>query len=299
MLSILIPVYNQDVRQLVADLSAQAIASPEKVELVVLDDASDAGICCINREVACLPGVSYKELHRNHGRSKIRNKLAELAMYDYLLFLDCDAKVDNPSFVRNYLKCCRGEVVVCGGTSYDNDNPDGRERLLRWYYGHKRESRSAHQRSLNPNGSFSSFNFLVSRPLFNKVKFEYNISGYGYEDTVFCYNIKKHGVEVKHIDNPLIHIGIDSNKVFLNKAFNSVENLHLLSQDKELKRGLQQEIKLLWCYKTIKNIGLVPLFRLGYRVTHTSIEKYLVAKGTNLFYYDMLRLGYLCTLAKN
>jgi glycosyltransferase involved in cell wall biosynthesis len=296
MLSILIPVFNYDVRQLVADLHDQALGTGVSFEIVVVDDCSDAGIRSINRHICSLEHVRYKELHKNIGRSKIRNMLHTLSRHEYLLFIDCDAKMCAHDYIAKYLQSCKGEVVVCGGTTYDVLEPRSKDKCLRWYYGHKRESIPAAARNLKPNCSFTSFNFLISKSILSNVSFEETVTGYGYEDTLFSYNLKKHNITITHIDNPLIHTGIDTNSIFLSKAFSSVKNLYNISKNKNIDESIASEVSLLSCYKLVKTIGLAPVISLVFHISRKSIEHNLISKGRNLFFYDILRLGYMCSL---
>ena len=88
MLSICVPVYNFDVRQLAGQLSEQAKKAGIPVEILIFDDNSEADIKKINREISSTPSVKYLELPENIGRAAIRNRLAETAKYPYLLYLD-------------------------------------------------------------------------------------------------------------------------------------------------------------------------------------------------------------------
>jgi glycosyltransferase involved in cell wall biosynthesis len=92
MLSILIPVYNFDVTNFVTDL--HTLCKQEKItfEIILFDDASNEDFKNKNRLLQKLPFVTYQELTQNIGRSAIRNKLAEAANYDFLMFVDCDSK---------------------------------------------------------------------------------------------------------------------------------------------------------------------------------------------------------------
>ena len=90
MLSILIPVYNFNIVPLVKELHGQASRLSIPFEIIVLDDCSSELLRDQNKEVSSLPGVKFKILDRNIGRARIRNRLAEMAKYSSLLFMDCD-----------------------------------------------------------------------------------------------------------------------------------------------------------------------------------------------------------------
>ena len=93
MLSILIPVYQVKVEKLVVKLIKQCDRCKIEFEILCFDDGSKERIKVSNRSIDLLMRVNYVELSENLGRSKIRNRLAKSARYDYLLFLDADSQV--------------------------------------------------------------------------------------------------------------------------------------------------------------------------------------------------------------
>ena len=299
MLSILIPVYNFDIRNLVTELHSQAMNENIPFEIVVVDDASDKGMCIVNREISSLQNVVYKELPQNIGRSKIRNKLSSFANYEYLLFIDSDAHVPNNTFIKEYIRECNGEVVVCGGMGYASEYKQYENKSgfgLRLKYGNHRECKTAYERSLAPNNSFMTFNFMISKSILQKVSFDESLIHYGHEDTVFGLELKQHSITIKHIENPLLHLELDSNSEFITKALASVTNLFSIVKRGYYYNNLKQDVKILRYYTLLKIFGLTPVIGVMYQLTHKSIKRNLTQKGQNLFYFDMLRLGFLCTL---
>ncbi len=81
MLSILIPVYNFDIRKLVVDLHFCCTSENIKFEIICFDDGSERAFKEINAELKHLSNCTYTELPQNIGRSAIRNKLAQNANY--------------------------------------------------------------------------------------------------------------------------------------------------------------------------------------------------------------------------
>ena len=299
MLSILIPVYNFDIRNLVTELQKQAVLANVPFEIIVLDDVSENRFKTVNREIAYLAHVTYTELPFNIGRSKIRNKLQSIAKYNYLLFMDSDAEIRSSEFIEKYIKECKGEVVICGGMAYASSYNQYSQKNnfdLRLKYGTRRECKTAEERNIYPNNSFMTFNFLISKSILQNISFDESLSHYGHEDTVFGLELKQRSIIIKHINNSLYHLELDSNSEFIKKALSSVANLSSI-----LKRGyyyndLKQDVKLLRYYSTLEIFGLTSLVGMLYRFTHKSIERNLIERGKNLFYFDMLRLGFLCTI---
>ena len=72
-LSVLIPVYQRAVGELVRALRAQASRWPGPVEILLLDDCSSEEFRQLNQPLAALPGVRYRELPQNTGRAAIRH----------------------------------------------------------------------------------------------------------------------------------------------------------------------------------------------------------------------------------
>ena len=54
--------------------------------------------------------------------------------------------------------------------------------------------------------NLSHFNLLAPKDIFQKIAFNEKLNGYGHEDTLFGVELKKEGVTMAHIDNPIIHL---------------------------------------------------------------------------------------------
>ncbi|PKP38904.1 MAG: glycosyltransferase family 2 protein, partial [Bacteroidetes bacterium HGW-Bacteroidetes-15] len=96
MISICLPVYNFDVNELTEDLLQQAREYNIDIEILVFDDASLSYYKKRNSGMASKSHIQYLEFDQNLGRSKIRNRLADFAKGNWLLFLDCDMVPDSP-----------------------------------------------------------------------------------------------------------------------------------------------------------------------------------------------------------
>ena len=68
------------------------------------------------------------------------------------------------------------------------------------------------------------------KTVFQKIKFDAAINGYGHEDTLYGWSLKKEKVEVLHIDNRLTHLGLDDPNTFLEKRRMAIRNLVSLIQ---------------------------------------------------------------------
>lgn len=288
MISILIPTYNFNITQLVTDLHQQALNSYTDFEIIVMEDGSEKEVES-NRLINELVNCKHIVLKENVGRSAIRNKLAEEAKYDHLLFIDCDAQVDSEHFVERYLSFCKEECVVIGGTAYDPNetNPDYSLRLT---YGRKREARIASERGRN---NFATFNFLISKSIFSRIRFDESICGYGHEDMLFGHQLRKFGYKFIQIENPLIHKGLDSNSTFICKTEESTRNLFLLHQTGRYPY-LSEESKLLNVFLFLKRIKLIRLAAFKFDITKRLLRWELCSKSPSLLLYDVYKLLFIC-----
>ncbi|MCF6364744.1 MAG: glycosyltransferase [Bacteroidales bacterium] len=290
MLSVLIPIYNFDIRQFINELHSQAVHNKIDFEIILADDASDLNFRKINIETDKLENVKYIQLTKNIGRSAIRNYLAEQAKYDYLLFADCDSEIQNKDFIKKYIFDCKNEVVLCGGRTYKKDKPFCNKEYFRWYYGTKREVKNAEERNKFPNRSFMTNNYIISKSIHNLIKFDEKIAEYGHEDTLFGTELKRKNIKIKHIDNPLIHIGLETCTDFISKTKNGIENLVYLLKSYDYPE-LFEDIKLLNIYK--KTSSLSFLFRLYFKIFRKLTEKNLCGTHPSLKLFDLYKLAYL------
>ena len=295
MLSILIPVYNYDITKLVNEIHRQVMDSFVDFEIVVIEDGSRQFLE-ENKKIEKLLFCSYEALDKNIGRSAVRNRLADKAKYDHLLFLDCDGEVNSSHYVEKYLSFCNEDSVVIGGTAYDKTNRD-KKYSLRLKYGRAREARMAMERERDGKYShFSTFNFLISKNIFQKIRFDETIRGYGHEDTLFGHQIAEMGCEVHHIDNPLIHKGLDNNETFLRKTEEGTRNLYFLHQTGDYP-FLANQSKLLSTFIRIQERKLTPFFSSLFKFSGRLLRKNLTGKCPSLFIFDIYKLLYLANIS--
>lgn len=295
-LSILIPVYNHDVVDFVKELYRQSAEAGILFEILLFDDQSGEEYKEKNAVLHTLPNVKVFTLPSKAGRSVARNFLAAQARYDYCLFLDCDSEMVDGRYIRRYLPYCNGErVVVCGGTTYRMQKPS-RDHLLRWTYGVRCEIRSAAERNKHPNAYFSAFNVLMQKELFSEIRFNELLKNYGHEDTLFGFELRRKGITILHIDNPLYHVGIDDNKLYLEKTRQGVENLKLLMEQYPDKESLVRDVRLLRFYDRLKKCHVVFLFFAFFFLVKRLILHNLNGTHPNTFLFNVYKLGYLCGL---
>jgi cellulose synthase/poly-beta-1,6-N-acetylglucosamine synthase-like glycosyltransferase len=291
MISICIPVFNFDVRDLVKSLHSQCKGLNYKSEIIVIDDCSGNSFREINSEINSIS--KYIQLEKNIGRSKIRNLFLQYAAYDYLLFLDCDSIVISSDFIKNYIESVSNNSdVIVGGRIYPQTKPE-RNKLLRWKYCLLREQKPQLNNSDYKKMHFLSNNFLIRKSLFEKIRFDERITGYGHEDTLFAYELKKSGIVIKYINNPVMNGELENNKEFIQKTEKSIDNLKLILEFLKFDKGFISEVILLKNYFLIKRWRLELIFYLKWKLLHSVIKRILVKGIVNLFLFDFYKIGYL------
>ena len=296
MISILIPVYNFDIRKLVNDLYQQAEDLHVDYEIIVADDKSENSFREVNRDIARLNEVNYIELDQNVGRSKIRNKLADFAAYEFLLFMDCDSEIVKSDFLKKYLEYCTpSDFVVYGGRIYDTKPADS-QLYLHWVFGKEREEISSDVRAIQPNACFMTNNFLINKVLFNKIRFNEFIRRYGHEDTLFGYELKVNHIDIIHIDNPLIHTGLEKCDDFIRKTQAGLNNLKIIVGQNGYSNDMINDITVLRYYNLLKIFRLRYLFSFIFNGLKPVVIRNLCGKNPKLFVFDFFKLGFLTSL---
>ncbi len=296
MLSILIPVYNFNVVNLVGELSKQAVHSGIPFEIIILDDCSSELLRDQNKDVANLPGVRFYELAKNIGRSRIRNRLADMAKYNSLLFLDCDSEVYSADYIRNYIPYMGKEMVICGGNIYHEEPPEEPEYHLRWMYGLKKEQIPDVVRNAHPYRSFMTNNFMIARSVFQQIQFDESIIKYGHEDTLFGLELKKNNIPIYHINNPLYHIGLEIASEFLRKTSDAIENLLILLHDGKIQPDDIKHIRLLKAYVKIKKYRLVGIYLFFYEFISNAVMRNLLGENPGIFAFELYKLALVSRL---
>ncbi len=295
MLSILIPTYNYNITLLVNELHRQASGTYIDFEILVMEDGSTLFLD-ENKAVADLTFCKYTILTKNMGRSAIRNRLADEAKYDHLLFMDCDSEVIMPHFIEKYIAFCKENSVVVGGTAYDPENKDPRYSL-RLKYGRLREAKSALEREKDGQYShFSAFNFLISKNIFTQIRFDENIRGYGHEDTLFGHKIAEMKCNMLHIDNPLLHKGLDENNAFISKTEESIRNLYRLYLSGKYP-FFEQQSKLLFKFNQFRKKNFIRVLAALYPALRPVIIRNLTGMNPSLRLFDSYKLLFLARLS--
>jgi glycosyltransferase involved in cell wall biosynthesis len=290
-LSILVPVYNREVLPLVHALLAQLPDWPGPVEILLLDDGSTEEFRVRNRVLAVVPSVRYQELPANLGRAAIRNQLAASARYEWLLLLDNDSLLPDQQFLARYAQAqAAGPTgLFIGGTTYEATPPADPALLLRWRYGRAREMRPATVRQRDPGGQLSINNALLPNALLRRFPLDERLSGYGHEDTKFGLELSRARVPVHHLDNPVLHDGLEPAAIFLAKSQQAVRNLaQVLRTD-----GLGTTTRLVQAAERLKRAGLTSAARVTLGAAEPLLRRNLLGPSPSLRALDAVKLLWL------
>ena len=140
-------------------------------------------------------------------------------------------------------------------------------------------------------------NFLIRTKVFEAIKFDESLVGYGHEDTLFGFELKKNNVQIVHIDNPILNGDYQENETYLHQTEKGISNLVQMLKYKNYDKNLIEDVTLLRTYYKLytfrKPIKIV--FRLC-----KPVIKYFLAKGfVSLYLFDFYKLGILTVIMGN
>lgn len=290
MLSVLIPVYNWNVTDLVRELHRQCIALNIDFEILALDDCSpDVLIKKANSEIRD-EHFKLTELSKNAGNAEARNILARSSGFDWLLFLDADMIPARNDFIENYLEQIRSDDfdIMSGGIVYENEVSD--EFRLKWLHGKKTEEQLPGK---DPYLEIRGNNFLIKKEVFLQNPFGGLPESYGYVDTHFGLKLKQSGAKVKIIDNPCVHLGLETNERFVEKHKKAVRNAFWMMHHQP---EMAENLRIIQTYKKIKKFGLNKVFAFSFKNYEKTMLRNLLSGNPSLFVFQLYKLGYICTL---
>ncbi len=290
MLSILIPNHNYPVEHLVASLYNQLQMLEIEWEIRCYEDGSDEESYLRNNlAMAQIPNLHHKFISKNIGRAAIRNKLARDAKYPKLLFIDSDMQCPNEDFIASYLKHTNDADAIYGGVSYRPEKPEN-NLLLRWHYGSHREVIPAALRNCKPYISLKTCNLLIKKELMLKCPFDERLKKYGHEDTLHAISLSKIKANVLHIENPMLHLGLEETEIFLEKSKMAMQNLAMMMNRDE---QMLDEINIVRVYRKIKEMRISNWLLFGFFMAEPLVVFILKSAFPSLYFYDIYKLGYL------
>ena len=285
MLSILIPTKDYDCHLLVEELQRQGETLGCPYEILLGEDGTQPENLNLNITAELLDNCRRIIRKENIGRANIRNALALEAQHPNLLFIDCDAVVEKKDFLKCYVKALQECEVVCGGL-YHADKLEDSKCSLRFRYEKEADKhRDASTRSKAPYDKFTTFNFAIRRELFTSIFFNPNIVKYGHEDTLFGKELKKRGQRILHIDNSLLHNGLESNAIYLGKVEQAILTLHTIKES-------VGPTPLTEAAERLSRWHLSGAYLLLWNIAKSAIRKNLLGKTPSLTLLNIYKLGY-------
>ncbi|REG98461.1 glycosyltransferase [Flavobacterium aquicola] len=292
MLSILIPVYNYDVNALVSELKLQADELGIKYEILAQDDNSQI-FKSENEKINSLSNCHYQVNPKNIGRGKNINLLCSKANEDYVLIMESDSFPENKNYLKNYLTLISNDTsIIFGGVKYPETIPE-KDKILRWKYGHARETKSLKERQKSNYSFVFTWNLLLRKEILLQYPFPEFIREYGYEDAIFIKSLRLNSVPISHIENHLIHNNNENSIDFIQKTERAVNTLYNLINQQKIDF---KDIKLSKVYLVLKKLHLIGLVKVIYNKTRQRILTNLKSGNPNLYLLDFYKLGYLCSM---
>lgn len=307
--SILIPTYNYVCAHLVCELQKQCeevqamYADDFHYEIIVADDGSnDMAAVEKNAAIEYLPNSRYEILDNNIGRAAIRNWLVNAAKYRWLILMDCDAEVIRDDFVLRYWQAIlekteqdpEVECIFIGGTATPTTCSSGCELRHRYELAAS-DIRTLEARRSNPSMYFSTFNFLCSRYILRQIPFDERCTEYGYEDALFGIEAERLGFEICHIDNELLHVGINDNQSFLRNSEAALRTLYKLGKPMT-ERANVSRVASKFTSTPLRRTFLKPLLLILYKMSKPFLRKNLLSSAPNLKIFAFYKLGYYISL---
>ena len=295
MLSILIPIYNYNAYPLVMELHKQSLECAIDFEILCQDDASKSVLNSENEKINSLSNCNFTELKVNIAHRQNRNSLASKAKFENLLFIDGDSIIIRNNYISNYVSWLNDFDIIYGGRLHPENCPSNNQKL-RWKYGKFIEDKSVEKRKLAPFQSLLFNNTVIKKDCFNKVKFDSHLTKYGHDDTQLSFQLSQFNPKLIHIDNPVEHGDIDSNKEYLIKSKSSLENLIELYNEGKINKDFSRLISLLLLLNKLKLTYLISVF---YKTSEGFLKRNLEGNNPNLFIHTIFRIGYFCKISVN
>lgn len=227
-LSVLTPFHRHNPSTLIAALGRP----PRDVEFVLLDDGSgSAALLADVISAAARSGAPARVIvwPDNRGRAAARNRLAEAAHGEYVLYLDADMMPDSARFLENWLGVIQTQrpYIAFGGLSAANVTTTPETALHHAMFA-RSDCRPARERARNPVQSLATANLLVRRDVLNARPFDDRFTGWGFEDVDWALTASAHA-PILHVDNQASHLGLDDIDALMRKCAQAGPNFARLA----------------------------------------------------------------------
>ena len=293
MFSIVISVFNYDCTELVKELIHSCSVANIDYEIIVGNDCStDPSVTTALEAIDRMPRCRVFNEEHNVGKAYMLYHLADIARYPYLIIIDSDARLLRDDYIERYLEAATSHDVVSGHVVVLKEALRA-DNQLRYRYEFAAEGeRALDYRRKHPYKNLCTINLLIKRSVFLATPFPKDCYQYGYEDTILGIDLQQMGVEIYHIDNPLIHNQIDSNQSFIAKTHKA---LHVLAG---LAPFYQERIRISATALKLRRWHMLWAVRLWHRL-FGAIERRLLLKHPTITLFNIYKLGYFSVLLKS
>lgn len=290
-LSILIPTFNDDCIELVTDLRRQAEACEDlEYEIIVADDGStNIEMVQKHEQINTWPHCRFVRREKNNGRAAIRNILAALAQYSWLLFIDSDMSVVRDDFIARYISAPLNGIRYGGYEVIGTDRTNLRNTYERAFAA----THTIEQRKTQPYRHFHTSNFMTSKALMERFPFDERFRYYGYEDDIYGKCMMENHIEIEHIDNPIGFSKYESNEAFLQKTEEGLHTLHRFSDE------LTDYSALLTIVRKLNRWKLAPVMCVFHQLFHPLEYRHLCGPHPSLFIFRLYKLGFYLTIDRS
>lgn len=228
-LSILIPVYNWNIRPLLEKLHSQAesLQGGYSVEIIVVDDCSEKKYL-LSENLRDFHLLDYIKSEKNKGRTATRNSLLQRSAGEYILFLDADMLPDDDDFLMRYIdQAQKGNSVICGGISYSQASNEQKKYSFYLTKSTNTEAIDAARRKREPWRYCFTSNIFLKRDIAVEENFDSRFSGYGFEDIEWAIRLYEK-YSILHINNTCSHMGLLTKSQVFKNMRESIGNYYLL-----------------------------------------------------------------------
>jgi glycosyltransferase involved in cell wall biosynthesis len=252
-LSVLVPFYRDDATALLRALDG--LHTNEAVELLIYDDGTgDAALTdAVKATIAqCQKPARFLSNAQNKGRAAARNALQDAARAKWVLFLDADMQPVSETFLQAYLDVIAVDAadIVFGGFEVEDRSAD-KDRDLHRALSHVSDCLSLEERIAGGPQYVASSNLCVRKSVLREEPFDTGFSGWGWEDSEWAARVAKR-YSLRHIDNPAIHLGLETTETLLSRFSTSGGNyLRFTQAHPELAQSLA-------LYRISRKLGRLP-----------------------------------------
>ena len=252
-LSVLIPFYKDNASTLLQDLDVQITNNP--IEVLFYDDGTGDPVLTVQMRGGIQTAKGAVKLitnAANQGRSAARNGSFEAARADWVLFLDADMRPSSDNFLENYLRLVETDStdIIFGGFEVETHQADP-DRDLHRALSEISDCLTLDERQAGGPQYVASSNLCVRRQVLEIEPFDSGFTGWGWEDSEWAARVSKRFTLV-HVDNPAIHLGLETTATLLNRFATSGPNyLRFTKAHPELAERLP-------LYNISKSLGRLP-----------------------------------------